>query len=213
MLIGDLYRAGCATEQRVDRARSLYEQGAKGRALAAAGLGGLHAQGRAARWTGGHATIVSGLDVWKGIRTPGQIRDEVRRIDGEVKATGADLADLLVASPSNDAIKAFFDSVWQPFLFAWGPFAAEHEDWSSNLWGSTWDQAQDFQRQLVDIRGKAKGLGFELKSADPVVAPRSGIEEAIAAIWGLATTVVYVGLAGAGIWLLVTAWRALRGGL
>jgi len=148
---------------------------------------------------------VGGFEVWKGIKTPTQIRDEINRIDGEVKSTGSDLATteaIHLHDESGHDITAFMDSVWDPFIQAWSKFHAEHQSFLSNMWGTTWDQAQDYQRQLVAIREKAKGLGIALRSADPITPKPNAFEEIAKAIWSLVKIIIYVALIIGGVVVL-----------
>lgn len=155
-------------------------------------------------------TVVGGFDLWRGVRTPGQIRDEIVRIDSEVKSTGDDLMNLRIANPSDHKIVAFLDAAWTPFVTAWAGFAAGHESWTSNLWGTTWDQAQDYAAQLQAIRKSARDLGFQLITPDHVAPEPSGIEKLLAAVFGLFKITAYAALALAGLFGGVMAYRMIK---
>lgn len=157
---------------------------------------------------------VGGFEFWRGVKTPGQIRDEVNRIDAQVKATGGEIfkrmenggafpPNLKDVSPAIAPLATYHELVWSPFVRAWQEFAAHHQDWTSNVWGDTWDEVQTYQRELVRIRDGARALGMDFKSPDPTIQNPSGFEDLASKIWSVVKLIVYVGLGLISVGLLV----------
>jgi len=150
---------------------------------------------------------VGGFAFWRGLKTPGMIREEVNRINAEVTATGSDLfqelnrkgafpPDLKDRPASVLPLARFFEIAWSPFVQTWGAFVANHQGWTSNIWGDTWDETQTFQAQLDALRQQAKKVGFDLSSTPEIVKqPDTNIFS------GLVWTILKISLIGGAILL------------
>lgn len=161
---------------------------------------------RAGRQT---TTKIGDFAIWEGVKTPGAIRDEVARINDQIKQTGTDLfkeleekgafpPDLNDRPESVLPLVKFYEASWSPFAQEWQVYLVEHGPGSSyfnNFWGAAWEGAQDRLRQLQKLRDQAKSVGFGLKTSPDIVEPeRSGIGQAGSDLWGMFKTLFYLGI-------------------
>jgi hypothetical protein len=147
---------------------------------------------------------IGGFQVWRGIKTPSMIRDEIERIHAEWLATSKDITREVYATgypgdPENPLAR-FFADVWTPSYQTWEAFRNTHQSWTSNLWGDTWDEAQTYQRKLESVRKKAREVGYKLKFSDePVRQPDDSLTAGIKEIlW----TILKFSIIGGALFLL-----------
>lgn len=163
------------------------------------------------------AVSVSGFEVWKGVKTPGAIRNEVERINAQILATSSDIhaelerkgafpPDLNNRPEDVLPLVGFFERTWTPFIQGWQAFNATHgagTGWTANVWGGYWDAAQDWLLHLQQIREKAKAVGFDLESSMDIVEPtKSDLSNLGGETWSMFKTAYWVAVAVAIGWLL-----------
>ena len=154
-------------------------------------------------------TKVGGFEIWRGFKTPSQIRDEVARINAQVEQTGHDLFTELErrgAFPPDTKdrpgsvlpLLRFFENTWSPFAQEWQVFLVKHgpgSGWTENFWGGAWDSAQDHLKQLQGLRDQAKSSGFKLEDSHDIIEPDpSSIEKAGRDAWSMLKTLFYLGV-------------------
>lgn len=162
---------------------------------------------------------LGGFELGRGLKTPGQIRDEVERIQaqvattynnirGELGARGAYPASGNLADRPAEVLPliAWHGQTWIPFVEGWDKFRLAHGEGSgvlANLWGDTWDQAQDWLRQLDRVRASARTAGFLLGTSPEVLKPYegTGLLPSVST-WGLAKLVLFALLGVGGALLL-----------
>lgn len=128
------------------------------------------------------------------LQTPGSIQSEIAKVDGEIAATGEEIAaaarahggptyttaDALAmfeaaahgqapapVATSQDKVVRFYNDVWLAFAHAWKQWRAGNSSWWHNLWTNEAPTAEAFQKKLVGYREAARRLGVALHSAEP----------------------------------------------
>lgn len=154
---------------------------------------------------------IGGFQFWRGIKTPGMIRDEIERIMGEWIATERDLSLELNQRGAYPAtglqdrpadvlpLLNWMNVTFWPAYRNMEGFRNRHQGWFSTWWGDTWDDAQTYQKQLIELRKRAREVGFGLTSSiEPVIQPESSL---VGGISSLLWTLVKFSLMGAVIFL------------
>ncbi len=108
------------------------------------------------------------------LQTPGGVQDELARINTDFDLFGHDF-DLAVgnlgprpfADARSQALADLHDHVWQPLLATWRAWYADNSSWWGNLWWNHAPTGEQYAKQLVEIRAKAKELGMSLTSPTP----------------------------------------------
>jgi len=207
MSIGDLYRTGMATMDRIDHARTTARAaGYEARALAV-GARGLHRETMSARYA--DRTVV-GASI---LQTPGGVQSEMDRINADMMIFSKEISDEIERRgypDKQDAVTAFYASVWSPFIREWQSFYAANRSWWGNLWWNHAPEAETYRDQLVQLRTQARELGMTVTSPDPAAPTPGWIESVLGAIWGLLKTLVYAGTVIAAIWTLRALYLDLR---
>jgi len=150
------------------------------------------------------------------VATPGAIRDEVQTINTEVRSMdeelGAERRTWLVLtgdlSDKQKVMDSWFNSVWLPFFVEWNGFFSGHGDsgawvWLSNLWGSTWSQAQDYRRRLGVLRRSAETAGYGFQSPPPEPPKEHPLAKPLLELGGILKTVLWASVILAGGLLLL----------
>lgn len=121
-----------------------------------------------------------GLGAW--VATPGYILEQIRALDAEYQVVGrelrAQIEECLPDKPDATtstciARRAFAEQVWTPLKAAWDDFVANHRAWYNRLWGGTVDVVDSYRQRLRDLRGSARGAGYDFRSPDPRSPPTS----------------------------------------
>lgn len=155
---------------------------------------------------------IGGFQIWRGVKTPAMIRDEIERIHAEWLATSKDITREVEAAggypetglqdrpDSAEPYVRFYADVWSPAYQGWEAFRNSHQSWTSNLWGDTWDEAQVWQEALIKIRDKARKVGYKLAySMEPVKQPDDSLTSGIQALlW----TILKFSIIGGAVFLL-----------
>lgn len=147
------------------------------------------------------------------VATPGVIRDEISQLNTEITSVDKEMISELflsedpmgyhVAKPGiAPEILKWYWSVWKPFHTEWLNFKNRHVGFFDNIWGSTWDQVQEYRKRLrtLYLSGQAVGMVF---SGPAPSAPREGaITAAGREAWSLVKTLVYVVIVVVGGYLV-----------
>lgn len=145
-------------------------------------------------------------------QTPGGIQSEMSKINGDMMVFSKEITEAVmdVGYPTNidpkyaDLVK-FYRGVWTPFIQEWQAWYANHDGWWTNFWWNNAPHAEEFQKQLIQIREKARTLGMNVGSPTPQL-PRSPIEDTVekvvGAIWGLVKVIIYAGIFVGGFVLI-----------
>lgn len=165
-----------------------------------------------------HAVVGIGM-IESMLMTPGAQANEMQRIDSDMRTFGVELANAVHAAGSNVApltnatddftrfvhdvaaqpaavtdkpIVRLFHDAWAPLLQTWSTFYAENHDgrWMSN----PVSEAEKYQEQLAEIRGKASDLGLKLLSPAPKAEHPDGLPS-----WFLPAAAVAGGLVALSI--------------
>lgn len=117
-----------------------------------------------------------GLKVGGWFVTPGQIKDEANRLDADIESASTQMLEMLYVPGSWTTLQAgvteesplfkWYLQVWKPWKSEWKKFLAERQSWTSNMWGSSWDQIQEYRKKLVQLHDSAKAIGV------PFIGPR-----------------------------------------
>jgi hypothetical protein len=177
----------------------------------------------------GIALITSGWAFWRGIATPGYIRDQVNQLMADTMALDSAVINEVESrgeiGNKTSPFWIFSQSTMLPLKIAVSNFFEDHQSWASNLWGSVLDTVNSYREKLVDVHRAAIALGFTLSGApvpkgrsdfgDPTLGEMgSGVtgiaKSGITAVWGVVKTILYVTLfVGMGI-ALVYVVKSLR---
>lgn len=150
-------------------------------------------------------------------QTPGGIQSEMALINSDMLAFDKEIAEYVAKQPGfphntteteKDAseLEKFYASVWSPFIQGWMAWYSANNGWWSNLWWNHADDAEKFQAQLIELRAKAKELGMNVLTPEPVKAtdPAGSLLDEILTIL---KTFLYVGIAVGGFVVITTVLR------
>lgn len=100
--------------------------------------------------------------------TPDQIREEANRLHAEIMAVGQEIHDqayvpgswtLRAGVTTDSPIYKFYSNIWSPWKNEWIKFHEDRQMWSQNLWGTSWDQIQEYRKRLIQLHDAAKAIG------------------------------------------------------
>lgn len=114
------------------------------------------------------------------IATPDQIKEEANRLHAEIMAVGNEIHDKIYV-PSSWTLQAgvtvespiykFYTNIWTPWKNEWLKFHEDRQMWSQNLWGTTWDQIQEYRKKLIQLHESAKAIGVPFIGPKPQEPP------------------------------------------
>jgi hypothetical protein len=156
---------------------------------------------------------VGGFAFWRGIKTPGMIRDEVNRIHAEWISTGSDLinelerkgaypSDLSKRPASVLPLVQWYDTAWGPIYRQWENFMNNHQSWTSNIWGDTWDDIQTWQTTLKKMRSEAKKAGYDLTASVEPVKTEADAGSLSSGLQSLMWTILKITLIGGVVFII-----------
>lgn len=205
-------------------ARDIAARTARGARQTWTGVAGLSRETIGARHGASSPVVVGGIsDLIP--QAPGTILSIYRRLDTDIKSFGKELADLLekhgyytnpaAAAPALVGLHQLFADAYSPLEQNWERFFASHGDsWFGALWWDHTKEADQYRKQLVDLRASAAPLvaamGDQILTPAPAVPEPGMIDKLVAAIWGLVRVLFYGGVAAAGIFTLTTAYRMIK---
>lgn len=123
-------------------------------------------------WTGPVDQALSGASVWQ---TPGGVQSEIDRINSDFLVFSHEITEVVTNLPGwPSAIPAdkkplsdLFDRVWSPLIQEWQAFYAKNAGWWDNLWWNHAPEAEQFSKQLAEVRAQAERLGMHVLSPQP----------------------------------------------
>jgi len=148
------------------------------------------------------------------VATPGVIRDEINQLSAEITSVDKQMILKLFQeedpwgfhTPKPSADKSQLDwyyAVWRPFHTDWLKFENAHKSFFGNLWGSSWDQIQEYRKWFIKLYQMGNNIGMNYVGPSPT-APREGaITTAGKEAWGLVKTIIYAVIAIVGGWILI----------
>ncbi len=158
---------------------------------------------------------VEGVAVGALVVTPGAIKDEAIALNADVETLAAEVsrsrglgADGRPLPVSADQ-EAWFQGTWTPFFVAWRHWFEDHgATWGlrnvvENFWGSTWEEAQDWRKKLIDVRKSARDVGIILLSPEPAKPKVGWLDQLGSDLRTLIKTILWVVVIGGGVWVLL----------
>lgn len=142
-------------------------------------------------------------------QTPGGAKSEMARINDDMEAFDKEIHDAVVLAPGyphsdpRPPLEQFYASVWSPFMQNWMAWYDGHSGWWSNFWWNYTPDAEEYLRQLNELREKARALGMQVHTPEPYTPPKSPLQPAFDFLAFLKTLLwVAVGIGGAVVLIL-----------
>lgn len=103
-------------------------------------------------------------------------------------------------------LRAWYQTVWLPWLAAWHNWSSEHSHWYHNMFLSAWHEANDWAEQLKNLHASAITAGFSFQGPAPSGASKDALQKAGAGIldeiWSMVKIIVYAGAIIIGVVLV-----------
>lgn len=177
----------------------------------------------------GSPRAVVGASIWQ---TPGGVQSELNQINDDINVFGHEITEFVTSLPGFprveprwSPVQVWYGGVFSPWWQNWGAFYADNKGWWDNLWWNHAPEAEQFAKQLVEMRDVARRLGVGVLSptptqfapsllADPTdnVFDRTarGVGDALGDVKTFTKVALYGGLALLGVFALTSVTHSLR---
>lgn len=145
------------------------------------------------------------------VATPQTLKEECDELNVEMNSFGQELRDSIFKPgewtlkdgvTTTDPRYIWYTTQWRPFYQSWASFREKHQNWWSNMWGSTMEEINSYRSRLIAYRNTAASasVGFTLGSSpapsppktDPVSSVGSAIKNlawGALVVWGTVTVI------------------------
>lgn len=147
------------------------------------------------------------------LQTPGAVQSELDQINDDVLAFGKELNDKITTLPGyphadpRPPQEQFFASVWSPFVQDWQGWYQKHNGWLGNLMWNHAPEAEEYRKQLIALRDKARGVGIDVQSPEPAAPPKGLVDSVGEAAWGVLKIILIAAISAIGLGFIISLLR------
>lgn len=159
----------------------------------------------------GAPVMVSGFALWRGVATPSYIKEQIESLATD--AASLQISGLKAITLAKNAgldvstMQAFQTGSIDPLVTTILSFAANHDHWYNNLWGSTLETVNDYKAKLVATWDAAKDYGIDLSGVARPQEPRDFGDDSLgkpaAELWKAGKFIIYAGIVIIAIFALM----------
>lgn len=168
--------------------------------------------------------VVGGYAFWRGIATPGFIRDQIDMLYIDTfnlaEAIEANVKELKAKNGNYAPLETFYIGALYPFYLGVKAFSLGHQHWYNNLWGNVLDTVNEYRDKLKKLYDAASKIGLtnypepagKIEFGDPTIGnlasgAAGGVKDAAGGIFSFVKQGFFVIVAGLALIVIIFLFK------